>query len=269
MESAEPVKVMIWAKTYPELSRKYRETVCTAGCLEDGSPIRIYPVPLRYLPGVSKYRLYDWIEVPLRRNPQDSRPESFRIATGVEPRVVGHVRSKDGWRGRMEILSRKSEWHFDCATALHDAQQDLGTSLGMISVREVVKVEAVDRDSKEREGHERSLEARKQSIDMFAGKGRNLHLDFIPWRFRVHWRCEDPACDQPHTASVLDWGLNNLARTRGRDAALAKLRDICDLEKHSLQLFLGNLNSRRRTFSIVGLWYPLLAHQAQGDLFTP
>ena len=39
-------KVLISVKTYPTLSEKYDELVCTAGFLEDGSWIRIYPIPL-------------------------------------------------------------------------------------------------------------------------------------------------------------------------------------------------------------------------------
>jgi hypothetical protein len=46
-----PTKVLIFGKTYPELSTKYVETVCTGGLLESGQPIRLYPVPLRYLEG--------------------------------------------------------------------------------------------------------------------------------------------------------------------------------------------------------------------------
>lgn len=51
-------RVLIWGETYPELSSKYRETVCTGGCLEDGRPVRIYPVPFRYLEGDSRYKMY-------------------------------------------------------------------------------------------------------------------------------------------------------------------------------------------------------------------
>ncbi|MDD3690961.1 MAG: hypothetical protein PHO77_02630 [Bacteroidales bacterium] len=42
-------KVLISVKTYPTLSTKYDELVCTAGFLEDGSWIRIFPVPFRTL----------------------------------------------------------------------------------------------------------------------------------------------------------------------------------------------------------------------------
>ncbi|MDX2128367.1 MAG: hypothetical protein SFU91_04955 [Chloroherpetonaceae bacterium] len=40
-------KVLIFLKTYPTLSVKYDELVCTAGFREDGTWIRLYPVPFR------------------------------------------------------------------------------------------------------------------------------------------------------------------------------------------------------------------------------
>lgn len=42
-------RVLIAVKTYPTLSEKYDELVCTAGFLEDGTWIRIYPIPFRKL----------------------------------------------------------------------------------------------------------------------------------------------------------------------------------------------------------------------------
>ena len=42
-------RVLTTVKTYPTLSRKYGETVCTAGLREDGSWVRMYPVPFRRL----------------------------------------------------------------------------------------------------------------------------------------------------------------------------------------------------------------------------
>ena len=37
----EEKKILIWGKTYPELSTKDLETVCTGGVTEDGRPIRL------------------------------------------------------------------------------------------------------------------------------------------------------------------------------------------------------------------------------------
>ncbi len=53
-------KILIWAKTSPELSQKYLETVCTAGVPESGKPVRLYPIPYRYLKD-EQFKLYQWI----------------------------------------------------------------------------------------------------------------------------------------------------------------------------------------------------------------
>lgn len=50
-------KVLITVKTYPNLSTKYEELVCTAGFREDGTWIRIYPVQFRQHYGAMKATL--------------------------------------------------------------------------------------------------------------------------------------------------------------------------------------------------------------------
>ena len=43
-------RILIWGKTCPELSKKYREIVCTGGVFEDTKKlVRLYPIPLRYI----------------------------------------------------------------------------------------------------------------------------------------------------------------------------------------------------------------------------
>ncbi len=266
MESLEPLKVLIWAKTYPELSKRNRETVCTGGCLDDGTPIRLYPVPLRYLPGTSQYRLYDWISIPLRRNPLDTRPESFRVARGVIPTTVGRATATHGWEARREILFKRRDWYFDCASDLQAAQQRAGTSLGLVTVRHVDRVSMVKRPGSDRVEHEAKLDALRANRDLFGRAGRQKDLEFLPWRFKLRWRCEAQGCGG-HSASVLDWGLGELARREGPEKAMAKLRELTDLGRYDLRLFLGNMKARPRTFSIVGLWYPLRSEQAQTSLF--
>jgi hypothetical protein len=88
-------KALISVKTYPTLSSKYDELVCTAGFREDGTWIRIYPVPYRKLPYTQQYKKYDWIELDLVKNESDARPESFRPRKlESEIRVIGHFGPK-------------------------------------------------------------------------------------------------------------------------------------------------------------------------------
>lgn len=45
-------KILITVTTIPLPSRSYDELVCTAGLLEDGSWIRVYPMPLSFIRGL-------------------------------------------------------------------------------------------------------------------------------------------------------------------------------------------------------------------------
>lgn len=95
-------RVLITVKTYPTLSRKYGETVCTAGVREEGSWVRIYPVPFRRLDEAEQYKKFDWIECRLIRNSSDPRPETFRLPRDDaavplrRPQPVGDHRSLAG-----------------------------------------------------------------------------------------------------------------------------------------------------------------------------
>ena len=71
-------RVLITVKTYPVLSDTYIELSCTAGFREDGSWVRIYPIPYRLLDGDKQFHKYQWIELELEHNLRDPRPESFR-----------------------------------------------------------------------------------------------------------------------------------------------------------------------------------------------
>jgi hypothetical protein len=71
-------KVLIAVKTYPSLSSKYDELVCTAGFLENGNWIRVFPIPFRKLEYDKRYSKYDWVEIDLTKNTGDFRTESYK-----------------------------------------------------------------------------------------------------------------------------------------------------------------------------------------------
>ena len=101
-------RILITVKTYPTLSRKYGETVCTAGVRKDGSWVRLYPVPFRRLEDAEQYKKYDWIECSVARHLSDPRPETFRPVDENELRPVGHIDTADGWRERRRIMLKSA-----------------------------------------------------------------------------------------------------------------------------------------------------------------
>lgn len=255
----ETQRVLIFAKTYPELSSRYRETVCTGGCTEEGKPIRIYPIPLRYLPLLNRYKLYHWIEAPIRKSEMDARPESFRVVDPRAIRLLSEAPSKRGWLERRNIIFRDRSWHYDCLEELKEKQKQDRRSLGLVNVSEVTRVELVEKTSDERREHEEKLRNLKAAGSLFDTGQRDLQ--FLPFRIRLRWRCGEPGrclCRaKEHSATVMDWGLGELGRREGAEQALRKMESLADLAKHDLRLFVGNLKSRQHIFGIVGLWYPL------------
>lgn len=93
-------RILITVKTYPTLSQKYGETVCTAGIRKDGTWVRLYPVPFRRLDQAEKYHKYDWIELEIVRHTSDRRPESYRPYDPKKISVVEHIGTHDNWRQR-------------------------------------------------------------------------------------------------------------------------------------------------------------------------
>lgn len=101
-------RVLITVKTYPTLSSKYDELVCTAGFREDGTWIRIYPIPFRKRAYTEQYKKYDWIEIDLVKNRNDFRPESYRPRLlDSEINIIGHLDTSHNWAARKSIVLEK------------------------------------------------------------------------------------------------------------------------------------------------------------------
>lgn len=141
-------RVLITVKTYPTISAKYDELVCTAGFREDGTWVRIYPVPFRKRAYTEQYKKYDWIELDLVKNKSDFRPESFRPATlDTEINVVGHIDTAGNWEERKKLCLGKI--YYNLSELIAEAKdKNIGTSLAVFKPNEILDFysEPVDRD---------------------------------------------------------------------------------------------------------------------------
>ena len=225
--------------------------------------MRLYQVPLRYINQTMNYKLYQWIKVPMKRSPGDSRPESYKMDHGrIE--IEGHIDPGKAWEQRRQIIFADRGWHFGCVDRLQEARKTTGRSMGVIKVRSVESVKLVQRPDADRIEHEEKLRRLQSILDLFGTTQKDL--EFLPFRVKMAWHCVDDDCGG-HTASVLDWGLGELGRREGPEAARAKMEQLGDVTKHDLHFFMGNMKRRHHIFSIIGLWYPLTRHTMQEDLF--
>ena len=131
-------KVLITVKTYPALSEKYEELVCTAGFREDGTWIRIYPVPFRKLDYETQYKKWQWIEVDLVKNDSDFRPESYRPYSEDTPiKILDSVGTSNSWAMRKKIAL--NHVHYDMSALINKAKTDGdGTSLAILKPKKVI-----------------------------------------------------------------------------------------------------------------------------------
>ena len=78
-------KILIWAKTYPELSSRYLETVCTAGMLPSGKPFEIEQAVFsesHLTP--ADFKRTGQLRVKGTRRPLRVKPQDLQVAGGVD-----------------------------------------------------------------------------------------------------------------------------------------------------------------------------------------
>ncbi|MBW2595188.1 MAG: hypothetical protein JRC93_04305 [Deltaproteobacteria bacterium] len=118
-------KILITVNTYPTLSRKYAELVCTAGVNESGEWRRIYPVRFRQLLDDQKYRKFQWIEAEIEKSYIDRRPESYQIVREESLRILGKPLTTAGkWFARHEVFLNKVPVHDDLTAIIQAAHQN-------------------------------------------------------------------------------------------------------------------------------------------------
>jgi hypothetical protein len=266
-------KILITVKTYPTLSAKYDELVCTAGFREDGSWIRLYPVPFRKKSYNEQYKKYDWIEVDLVKNTSDFRPESYRPKTiDSEIRVVGHIDTKNNWEERKNICLGKIYY---CLTEMIAEAKDknICTSLAVFKPTRILDfyAEPVDRE------WDKDKLAKLNQLNLFENydEGKFEVVQKLPYKFKFELIDNQ---GKKSNMMIEDWETgqlywNCLARHEGDEQkAIEDVRKkyFDDFSKtKDLHFFLGTTQVHHHVslnpFMIIGTFQPKI--DLQGRLF--
>ena len=239
-------RVLITVKTYPTLSRKYGETVCTAGVREDGSWVRIYPVPFRRLDEKEQYRKFDWLDCSLVRNTSDPRPETYRPHDMAEMVPVDHIGTDDGWRERRSLLLHRAKVYTRLGEIIDGAKANQ-LSLAVFRPTRVtdfiweVEDRAWDADKL------RQMREQTNQLQIFAEDAWRQTFEVIPkLPYSFSYRFED-ADGRSSELQILDWEAgalywNCLHSADGDEkTALQKVRSkyFDEFLKKDLHFFLG------------------------------
>lgn len=239
-------RVLITVKTYPTLSRKYGETVCTAGVRQDGSWVRIYPVPFRRLEENEQYRKYDWLECELIKSRSDPRPETRHPIDVKQLQPVGHLSTAHNWRERRRLLLGKATVH----TRLEPLIKGAKANTLSLAIVKPAKVTGFIWEEEEREWDATKVSEmrnRTNQGELFAEETWRQTFKLIPkLPYSFSYQFEDEA-RRPSELQVLDWEAGalfwNCLRTSSGDekAALEKVRAkyFDEFIKKDLHFFLG------------------------------
>jgi len=270
----EKKRIYIVVKTYPTISKEYSELVCTAGFLEDGSWIRLYPVPFRKLDDYQKYPKYSWIEVEVVRNTKDFRPESYRpTLTTIS---VSSKNKKADWDERRRIVFHNKKIYTNLQELINKAKSD-GTSLAVFKPTKIhdLVVQPIDRDWDSVKLA--VLKSLSQQLSLFQSP-EEIEAEYrvvrkVPYKFS--YRFEDDNGRQS-TLMIEDWEIgmlyfNCLDKAKGDEkVAISNVRrkyyDDFSVNK-DIYLFLGTTlahhNVSKNPFLIVGVFYPPMPSATQ------
>ena len=200
-------RVLVVAKTYPNLSKKYDRTVCTAGIdLDTNQWIRIFPIRFFDLPYEQRFKKYDIIEIEVEHKSDGkyTRKESHQ-AKDSSIRILEHLGTEGNWKRRKEILLPLSSKSVEDLRCKYEVDH---TSMGIIKPKKIVDFVATP--------IERCREWEKDLVmgiqQTLAGM-YNSPLEKIPYKFSYVFECDDPACKIQHDLMIEDWEICELYRS--------------------------------------------------------
>lgn len=246
-------RILITVMTYPSLSTKYFETVCTAGFRMNGEWIRIFPVPHRLLSAQQdqKYHKWQWIEVDIEKNSKDNRPESFHITNIDTLKVLDEaVRPKKmDWDWRYEYV-RKGKKIYTNMEELITLAHNNKLSLAVLKPQKIIdviveKIELQPLLAKKVE-LEKEYNARKRQLELFSDQTSYSYnfkfAETIPYKFSYRFTTED---GKTRKLLIEDWEIgmlyrNCMARDKDERKACEKVRQkYLDFAKRDLLFFVG------------------------------
>lgn len=267
-------KVFITVKTYPTLSKKYDELVCTAGILDDGRWVRIYPLPFRKLDYENRYKKYQWMSLPLVKNTSDPRPESFRPTDISKIELIGDpVGIGDGWAERKQIIFGNNAVNYDLSTLIVRANSN-ELSIAIFKPTELLSFVVEKTEHEWNPASLKILEAKANQLSFFQSEDE-VRKEFsivkkLPYKFSYQFQ---DSTGKKSTLMIEDWEIGALfwtclRRSNGNeDEAIALVRKKYwdEFSRRDIFLFLGTTRQfhgwATNPFVIIGVFYPPVSLQ--------
>ena len=265
-------KVLLTVTTYPLPSKSYDELVCTAGVGEDGSWIRIYPMPLSILrgwktSGKTKQTKYTWVKLDLEKRTDDFRPESYSPKDyGFKDLEIGEtIDTKNYWEKRKEFCLQNV--YTNLTQLLEDSKSPKNLSLATFKPAKIKRL-VVQKDDDDWKPVWKDLQKQLGLFDQNPGEAKEI-FPKVPWKFKYEFEDDE---GKSSTLMIEDWEIGQLYWNCLRNAkgdqklALEKVKEKYEtafLSKNDIFFFMGttkewHMRRAKNPFVIIGVFYPSL-----------
>ncbi len=222
------VRILVLVMTYPTLSRRYGQIVCTAGLTEDGAWVRLHPVPYPRLNDGAKFEKYDWIETSIKESKGDDRPETFKP---VDPLAITRPADQnDDWSAKKSFILKHCRIHTNLETLIKAAHQNQ-LSLALFKPTRILRFthSATNRDWNAEKLRQIRSDGAQQ--DLFESNWRQNPAPIPKFPFKFFYEFYD---GQRHSRpEILDWDIGkaywkHLHESEYRDEFSACTRVVVD-----------------------------------------
>jgi hypothetical protein len=251
------MNVLLTVKAYPEKSKRYGSVVCTAGIMENGEFVRLYPVPFENFRGGKNIPKYSWINVECKKASEYlNRKESYKVRYSTL-KIINHVDTgvDKQWKERNQIILPLLS---DSIEELERKSKIDNTSLGLVKPREIVDLSIDEREEADSE-EKKIVEGIQMTLD---GQTRT-DLEKINYNFRYHFFCNGQNC-KGHNMMCEDWEMIEswrrwLKRYGNKETAINEFKKkyLDYMLTRDIHFFVGT-HSKFNTWLIIGLYYPPL-----------
>jgi len=230
--------LIVLGSAVPDVISDERITVCTVGYSKGLGLVRVYPVP-----PVSDMKRWNIVDVPLERNPKDSREESWKIqgSKGEWNQISRKIKYKGSLENKQK-LSFLEKLYGEFVVACTEELNDKKVSLGLVKPR------IISYELETREDYEKSAQLTLGSREPF------LTIKNYPLRPVITYRCQRCKTKGPHSQQVLEWGIYEWLRRNPAEATKVWENLRMKESGYYRSFLVGNLALYRSSFVIISMF---------------
>lgn len=248
----ETKRILVTVKTYPNPAKTGVEVSCTGGITREGSWIRLFPVPFRFLDEDKRFPRYAWIDASVRKA-SDSRTESYNL----NPDSIQLVSEVKSWGARKDLVFPLKRHCLCCIKQEQETKGGNAPTLGIFKPAEIQRF-SLEPAAPDWTSEQKAI-LNQQTLGF--GNAPEQPLEKIPFDFKYAFRCDEAQCTG-HSTKCLDWELYQAYRSwrqkygdRWRTKFLLRFSDQM-ISKNDTHFYVGTIRAHPREWTIVGLFYP-------------